>query len=249
MPPPLPHSIVGYVYSYDGSTAIANAIVEAQHTTTLEKQTVTAASDGYFLIECANFPSGYTAGDSIALIAFIPTREAKSNLTSVTIDANPSQSQNMTITETLRAVESCLQPAYDAHAKALKFVQLNANGSYKSTGAGGATLTTTGDFATGDNQINGSQKTQIVDGSGNVISDIAPLSISDVLYTELFEYDISNRVIYHGWAIAGSSIASAVWRIQKFTYNGDNVTNIEWANGDTGFKFIWDDRDTSYSYS
>ena len=63
MPPPLPHSITGYVYSYDGLTAIASAIVEAQHTTTLEKQTVIAAIDGYFLIECANFPSGYTAGD------------------------------------------------------------------------------------------------------------------------------------------------------------------------------------------
>jgi len=69
------------------------------------------------------------------------------------------------------------------------------------------------------------------------------------LYTKLIAYDASSNPIYTGFAAPGSATSAAVWRIKKITYDAsDNPTAVEWPNGDTEFKYIWDNR-ASLTYS
>jgi len=68
------------------------------------------------------------------------------------------------------------------------------------------------------------------------------------LYTNAYDYDGSNNLIYQGRAVGGSSKASAVWQIKKFSYTGSNLTDIQWAGGDQAFDNVWDDR-AGLSYS
>ena len=56
------------------------------------------------------------------------------------------------------------------------------------------------------------------------------------------DYDIDNNLIYQGRAVPGSSKAAAVWQIRKFTYVGTNLVDIQWADGDTNFDNIWNNR-------
>lgn len=58
---------------------------------------------------------------------------------------------------------------------------------------------------------------------------------------------VSSSVIYRAEALAGSAEGSAVWRIQKITISGDDVT-IQWADGVSTFTKIWTNR-LSYTYS
>lgn len=57
-----------------------------------------------------------------------------------------------------------------------------------------------------------------------------------------------DHVEYVGQASPGTTASEAKWSIKKLTYSGSHVTDIQWANGDNGFKFIWDDR-ASYTYA
>lgn len=67
-------------------------------------------------------------------------------------------------------------------------------------------------------------------------------------YTQKLEYSGTNA-IYIGWADPGQPTTAARWKIQKLTYNGDNlVTDVQWANGVPHFNFVWDNR-ASYTYS
>ena len=66
-------------------------------------------------------------------------------------------------------------------------------------------------------------------------------------WTTKMEYT-GNNVIYVGEAQPGSSTSAVVWRIKKFTYSGNFVTDIKWAGGTSAFNKIWDSR-TSYTYS
>lgn len=62
-------------------------------------------------------------------------------------------------------------------------------------------------------------------------------------------YDASQNIEYVGRANAGVSTATASWRIQKITVDGNNnITNVQWASGSPAYAFIWDLR-TSYAYS
>lgn len=82
-------------------------------------------------------------------------------------------------------------------------------------------------------------------------TDKLDVNLSTVLleYTIILEYDGSNNPIYIGYAIPGSIASSATWRIKKMTYDiVNNPTNIQWADGNTNFDNIWDNRAT-YSYS
>lgn len=70
---------------------------------------------------------------------------------------------------------------------------------------------------------------------------------AELKLTVKMEYSGSNP-IYIGEAKPGTATSSAGWRIRKLTYSGENVTDIEWADGDIEFNNIWDNRD-SLSYS
>ena len=75
------------------------------------------------------------------------------------------------------------------------------------------------------------------------------LSIGDSFIQRMALVSGSNwKTEYIGYAKPGSSSSSSVWQIKKLIYTGDSVTAILFANGDTKFDKIWDNR-TSYSYS
>ena len=67
-------------------------------------------------------------------------------------------------------------------------------------------------------------------------------------WTQAFENNGDGNPIYWGEAEPGSAKSSAVWRIKKLTWSGSSVTDIQWADGTTGFSKVWDDR-ASYTYS
>ena len=67
-------------------------------------------------------------------------------------------------------------------------------------------------------------------------------------YAKEIDYDGSGNVLYIGLALPGSSKASAAWKISKLSYSGTDVTEILWADGNTLFDNVWNNRAT-YIYS
>jgi hypothetical protein len=59
--------------------------------------------------------------------------------------------------------------------------------------------------------------------------------------------DVVDTVSYLGEATPGTATSSATWRIKKITEVGSDVT-IEYADGNTAFDNVWDNR-TGLSYS
>lgn len=80
-------------------------------------------------------------------------------------------------------------------------------------------------------------------------NDTWPFILGATNFTMRFDYDGNGNQIYIGWAQVGSLSSDSAWRIMQQTFNGSNqVTNITWASGSTGFGLVWDLR-TNYSYS
>ena len=71
-------------------------------------------------------------------------------------------------------------------------------------------------------------------------------------YTIKYAYD-GLKVEYTGYAQPGSAASAARWRIKKYTYDGNNVTDIQWAKSSANasdyleFNKVWDSRPT-YTY-
>lgn len=62
------------------------------------------------------------------------------------------------------------------------------------------------------------------------------------------DYDGSNNPIYIGKAAPGTATSAASWAVQKITYSGSNPTTVQWADGNTTYDNVWDNR-ASLSYS
>jgi hypothetical protein len=58
----------------------------------------------------------------------------------------------------------------------------------------------------------------------------------------------TDPIAYKGEANAGTATSAATWRISRITTAGDGSVTIEWADGNTNFDNIWNNR-TSLSYS
>ncbi len=67
---------------------------------------------------------------------------------------------------------------------------------------------------------------------------------------EVWAYDASDRLEYHGLAKGGSATSAAVWYIERWSYTGTSVQPDDklLADGNANFDNIWDDR-ASLSYS
>lgn len=52
---------------------------------------------------------------------------------------------------------------------------------------------------------------------------------------------VGDNIIYKGEAEAGSAFSTPNWRVRKIILNGDDVSEI-WADGNTNFDNIWDNR-------
>ena len=67
--------------------------------------------------------------------------------------------------------------------------------------------------------------------------------------TYALRYDeVSATEAYLGEADEGSATSGAVWRIKKLTFGPGNDVVTEWADGNSNFDNIWDNR-VSLSYS
>jgi hypothetical protein len=53
--------------------------------------------------------------------------------------------------------------------------------------------------------------------------------------------DVGAGVSYVGAAVAGASTASAVWQIKKIVESGNDIT-VTWADGNTNFDNVWNNR-------
>ena len=62
------------------------------------------------------------------------------------------------------------------------------------------------------------------------------------------DYDSSNRLIYQGWALPGTSTSEAKWQIMKRTYLGNKPEEDIYAGGSDAFDKIWNNR-IDYNYS
>ena len=49
------------------------------------------------------------------------------------------------------------------------------------------------------------------------------------------------------WFVAAAQTNEPKWRIRKFVEDDSGITEMFYPNGDTSFKFVWDDR-TTYNY-
>ena len=68
-------------------------------------------------------------------------------------------------------------------------------------------------------------------------------------YTKLIAYDSNDRPEYVGEANPGTATSASSWRIKKIAYDTNgNVTSVKWADGNSNFDNVWDNR-TSYTYS
>ena len=72
-------------------------------------------------------------------------------------------------------------------------------------------------------------------------------SVSSSSAAQAVRIDTSGSTTYYGFADVGSLDASAVWRIFRETKSG-SVTSFTYADGDSNFDNIWDNR-VSLSYS
>lgn len=71
--------------------------------------------------------------------------------------------------------------------------------------------------------------------------------LDDVTFaTQLDDTGGAPNIIYKGEATAGELLSAATWRIQQITVTTDGGGNddigILWADGDTDFNNVWDDR-------
>ncbi len=82
---------------------------------------------------------------------------------------------------------------------------------------------------------------QILDANGRVLHEAPTLMMrQQVNGTGLPEYV--------GLAIPGSAGSGSVWQIRKYTYSGNYLVKVEFADGNNQFDNIWNNR-TSLSYS
>ncbi len=77
-------------------------------------------------------------------------------------------------------------------------------------------------------------------------SVVGTTSEEDTMYAKQIDF-VGETVIYKGEAVPGSLTSASVWRVRKLTLTGDDVAET-WADGDSNFDNVWDDR-VSLSYS
>jgi hypothetical protein len=89
---------------------------------------------------------------------------------------------------------------------------------------------------------NGSAK---FDATGWVVYDFLGIEVKDLSLASIYD-DSNDPIIYLGKALPGELTSSAVWQISKINMTTGVITT--WADGDSNFDNIWDNR-ASLTYS
>lgn len=82
-----------------------------------------------------------------------------------------------------------------------------------------------------------------------LISEIGvqgPANEDDMAFDLEIDETSTPNAVYIGQADPGTSVATAGWRIKQILESGG--THINWANGNSGFNKVWNDRLT-YTYA
>lgn len=79
----LPLILNGVVYQSDGSTVIADARVTARNERSTETLNIDTNSSGQYVMNCANFTSGYVIGDTVTLMVIYSNFEKSTSITLV----------------------------------------------------------------------------------------------------------------------------------------------------------------------
>lgn len=96
----------------------------------------------------------------------------------------------------------------------------------------------------------------IADSSGNLMVNLAAGeeinigtlvvgTVSQMPYAILVDGTTTTNVTYLGLGTPGSNASSAVWQIKKIDETTANVAIINFADGDSNFDNVWDDRGTA----
>ena len=79
--------------------------------------------------------------------------------------------------------------------------------------------------------------------------DLRNLQITNAAYTMILDYVGGANPIYVCRSLPGTASSAASWQICKLTWNGsNNPTNVQWADGNSNFDNVADNR-ASLSYS
>ncbi len=79
------------------------------------------------------------------------------------------------------------------------------------------------------------------------LSTSSSIETAETVYALQYDDTEAGGITYVGEALPGAVTSSAVWRIKRLTETGPDMV-VEWADGDSDFNNIWDDR-ASLSYS
>lgn len=77
------------------------------------------------------------------------------------------------------------------------------------------------------------------------IENVDPIPTTSATYT-LYLDEVSSTITYVGEAVPGTATSASTWRIKRLDSTSGLV--VAWANGDSAFDKIWDNR-ASYTYS
>ncbi len=72
--------------------------------------------------------------------------------------------------------------------------------------------------------------------------------IADLFITIIASVSGTSKLEYIGYAKPGTATSAASWQIKKISYSGNNTTSILFADGNTKFDNVWDNR-AALSYS
>ena len=87
----------------------------------------------------------------------------------------------------------------------------------------------------------------IATGNRLVVHADGTISTGDRALIQRFENNAQGQPVYIGKAVPGTATSAASWQIQKITYSGNYITQINFAGSSADFDQVWDDR-TSLSY-
>jgi hypothetical protein len=82
---------------------------------------------------------------------------------------------------------------------------------------------------------------------GDTIAGSSGTPQEEELYSKRIDF-ISDSILYKGEAVVGALESDAVWRIRKIIIGNDGDITEIWADGDSNFNNIWNNR-LSYTYS
>lgn len=108
----LPYPIYGIVYDTDGTTAVSSATVRARNETTNELITVTSESNGQYVLDAANFASGYLETDKVTIYVIYHNADGEGTI-SIADDEHENDITLVEVTDSSLIYYCTVQDVYD----------------------------------------------------------------------------------------------------------------------------------------